>query len=446
MPSNRRGGESNMIDVEFFRFRRLPDANPATPPIVLLRGGPGYEGLGDAVNNEELYERGIKRYTRLTDFIIVGQRGFGTSTDTPCPQMPAVPVSEVLTLAERQARERRGAELCRQHYEELGMDMSGFNIAEMAQDVVDITKALGYEQIQLKGNSFGAFWALSIIRSHPDYVARATLAALEGPDHTFDRPTGVKQALEKIAASAEQSDRYQSQMPDDGLLKAYQKVIDAADASPIEASFVDEDTQERITIQIDGDGFRKLTTGIRRPPVYFYAASEWPEEILEVIKGNYAEAARRLHYAWTWNGQDHAAETIIECSSGVSTQRREAIANDPALQLLAMPGLIDDGICDVWGDTVIPMDTSTFSSTVPTVLIHGTWDLATPFENSDAVRRIFSNHHFIEIEGGFHGANFAAEEQDSTFVDSMDTWYATGQSDQLPTQIKLADIKWDGET
>lgn len=65
VPVNRTKPDGQTIEIEFFRFQRLAEANPETPPIVLLRGGPGYPGLGDAIENEAFYNGSIARYTRL---------------------------------------------------------------------------------------------------------------------------------------------------------------------------------------------------------------------------------------------------------------------------------------------------------------------------------------------------------------------------------------------
>ncbi|MEM7763361.1 MAG: alpha/beta fold hydrolase [Pseudomonadota bacterium] len=442
VPVNRRTGGTQSIELEFYRFSRLPSANAATPPLFVLRGGPGYEGLGDRIENTDFYRDAIRRYTEITDVVIVGHRGFGTSGATPCPDESLVEFGDVSQQEQRRARSLLAAKACHQLYLDKGQDMTGYNVLEMADDVVAVADALGYEQIQLKGNSFGSFWGMAIIRRHADRISRATFSALEGPDHTFDRPSAVRDALLMMEASAAQSPRYRDRMPADGLVVALERLRAAADREPISVTYTDEDSGDVIEVSIHGDGIAKLSRGVTRPPFFRYLMHDWPDDLLRMLDGDFTEAAWRLNRFYTYPGADNAAKTIIECSSGISPQRRREFENDPAMAIIGKPPLFDDGICEVWADAVRPMDTSAFESDVPVVLVHGDWDVSTPRENADGVRRLFRDHHFVEVVGGSHGAIYEAEENDPAFIDALDHWYATGDRTRLPDRIELPPLDW----
>ncbi|MEO1482074.1 MAG: alpha/beta hydrolase [Myxococcota bacterium] len=445
VPVNRRESSGQNLRLEFYRFRKLPSAAPATPPIFVLQGGPGYEGLDESIDHPEFYATAVERYARIADVVIIGQRGFGTSGATPCPGLAVKSLAEVDTLAEREERERTMAEGCRDAFREEDRDMSGFNIVEMAEDVWDVARALGYSQIQLKGNSFGSFWAMAVARRHPESIARLTLASLEGPDHTFDLASEVRQSLTHLASSAAESKRYRDRIPPEGLLDAYQAVIDRADQAPLAGTFRDDKTGEMLTVPIDGDALRYLTLGVRRPPKFRYLATDWPDDLLRIIEGDLSFAAQRLGRRWMNPNSDHAAETLVECSSGASRERRRAIAEDPHRRLFPRPPLLTNGVCEVWDDEVTPMETSSFRSSIPAVLVQGTWDISTPYANAKEVRAIFSDHHFITVDGGSHGAIHEAEEASEDLQKQLDHWYATGQRAQLPTEVLLPPMRWSGE-
>ncbi|MEN1727856.1 MAG: alpha/beta hydrolase [Pseudomonadota bacterium] len=444
VPVNRSVSSGQALDLEFFRFKRLAEADPDTPPIFLLRGGPGYPGLGDAVESEAFYERAILRYTRLTDLVIIGQRGFGSSGDLSCPGVARSPYDEVDTSEKSRARYRRTAEMCRDHYLQQGLDLSGYNIKEMADDVADVATSLGYQSIQLKGSSFGAFWSIAVLRQHPDLVERATLSALEGPDHTIDRPTAVKTTLTNIANAAAQSERYQERIPEEGLIDAYQSTIDAADREPFVVSFDDEETGASITINIDGDALRRFSYGVTNRPNYRYVMHDWPDDLLNIIEGNFDVVAPLLYRYSTGTDADSAAEEIIECSSGISPERRAEIAQDPAIAFVGTPALLDERICDLWGEAVVDMDRSDFDIDVPTLLISGTWDISTPYDQAKTVRQLFRDHHFVTVEGGSHGAIFEAEETDPAFLAALFEWYVTGSKQNLPDVVELPALDWQG--
>ncbi|MEL7296623.1 MAG: alpha/beta fold hydrolase [Pseudomonadota bacterium] len=442
VPVNRRTGSAQTIALEFYRFSRLSSADKETPPLFVLRGGPGYEGLGDRIENPDFYRDAIERYTRLTDVVIVGHRGFGTSGATPCPDESLVTFGDVSREQQRRARSLAAAKACHDLYADKGQDMTGYNVMEMADDVVAVADALGYAKIQLKGNSFGSFWGMAIIRRHADRIARATFSALEGPDHTFDRPSAVRDALLTMEAAAATAPRYRDRMPADGLIVALERLRAEAERDPIQVSYVDDDSGESVQVSIDGDGIAKLSRGFTRPPFFRYLMHDWPDDLLRMLDGNFSEAAWRLNRFYTHPGTDNAAKTIIECSSGMSSKRRHEFESDTATAIIGKPPLFDDGICEVWADAVLPMDTSSFESEVPVVLVHGDWDVSTPRENAESVRALFHDHHFVEVVGGSHGAIYEAEENDSAFVAALDQWYATGDHTRLPDRIELPPLDW----
>ena len=61
-PANRRNPGSDVIGVEVYRFRADRTANPATPPIFFLFGGPNFQGLEPSLSRPGYYEREIKPY------------------------------------------------------------------------------------------------------------------------------------------------------------------------------------------------------------------------------------------------------------------------------------------------------------------------------------------------------------------------------------------------
>jgi hypothetical protein len=108
----------------------------------------------------------IARFTAISDLIVVGQRGIGSSKpNTLRENGPAFLASQ----------------RCRTYWDSLGLDLSGFIVIEAAADVRD--------------------------------AARAVLSGMEGPDHTYDRPTGILNAIRRYAAEAERSPAVRTLFP-----------------------------------------------------------------------------------------------------------------------------------------------------------------------------------------------------------------------------------------
>ena len=61
-------------------------------------------------------------------------------------------------------------------------------------------------------------------------------------------------------------------------------------------------------------------------------------------------------------------------------------------------------------------------------------------ENALELRSSFSNHHFIRVVGGSHGALREAEEQLPGFREGVERFWATGDTSHLPTEVTLPDM------
>ena len=117
VPQNRLNPGGPVFELVFHRFPALAEARN-TPPIFLLNGGPGWPGFGRELENPAQLARIVRRYVRIVDLIVVGQRGIGTSApDTRCdraarlrPGDPYDREPRLLTLFET-------AQACREKWE-----------------------------------------------------------------------------------------------------------------------------------------------------------------------------------------------------------------------------------------------------------------------------------------------------------------------------------------
>ena len=140
--------------------------NPAPDPLIILNGGPGGHALLDLTRfiatNRLLYAN-LNR-----DLIIFDQRGVGLSQPAlECPELvPAILAQirgQALTVAEKRAPHLA----CRDRWTGLGVDLAAYTTANSAADVNDLWHALGYEQVNLYGISYGTLLAETVMRDYP---------------------------------------------------------------------------------------------------------------------------------------------------------------------------------------------------------------------------------------------------------------------------------------
>jgi len=192
VPINRSRAESDVIGVEVYRFRASAEASPGAPPIFFLHGGPSFAGLERSLEVEGTFEEIWLPLTGVSDVVVVGQRGIGSSKPTTTIETTTSPAPADVPYENDQAVADYQRILAgeKSFWEESGLDLSGFTALEAAEDVNDVRKALGYDKIIIWGGSFGSHWGMSFMRLHPELVERAILRGMEGPDHTYDRGGG----------------------------------------------------------------------------------------------------------------------------------------------------------------------------------------------------------------------------------------------------------------
>jgi pimeloyl-ACP methyl ester carboxylesterase len=160
-----------------------------------LRGGPGGSLLQASVLEERAKNYAPLRQTR--DIIMLDQRGTRFSNQLGCNpvalitfvglNVPTSPYAGVLEPLRAQLRSRFPnvdennlqtyvmENLCARVLENHGNDLSNYNTPNNAQDVVNLTAALGYDQINLYGISYGTYLAQRIMTNHPDRVRSVVL-------------------------------------------------------------------------------------------------------------------------------------------------------------------------------------------------------------------------------------------------------------------------------
>ncbi|MEM8963641.1 MAG: alpha/beta fold hydrolase [Acidobacteriota bacterium] len=436
------GAESGTLDVEFYRFRRAAEARPGTPPIVILHGGPGFEGLGPRLEQPGYYENRLAPRTRIADVIVPGQRGFGSSTATPCEPTETMTIEQAMDDEALAAVVTKATTACRAKWEAEGFDLTGLNVIEAAADVATIAGVLGYEEIQLWGVSFGSHWAMTLIRQYPALIARATLGGLEGPDHTYDMPTDVLAALERIAASAQASAEWAPHVPEGGWIAAYRELIARAEREPIQVDIESPIDGEPMTVTLEADHLRQLFSGTKRYTGFRFRTDAWPRLLHELVNGELSDETA----GWIGNRLDtglvDAAFFQLDCASGLSEERGERLRTDPAADVLGATWLGYDTACPAWDADLGEAFRGSFRTAVPTVLVHGNWDTSTPYENAIELRPFFTDHRFVHVEGGSHGALREAMEDVEGFAEAMSEWLGGGDFSALPERVELPPLDW----
>jgi pimeloyl-ACP methyl ester carboxylesterase len=139
---------------------------PQPDPVFLLAGGPGQaatEVFGALLP-------ALGRLHRTRDLVLVDQRGTGSSNPLEC-QSP-----ENQSLREKLADDsRESVERFRKCVAGWSADTRFYTTPIAMQDLDEVREALGYDQINLWGGSYGTRAALVYLREHQEHVRTVTL-------------------------------------------------------------------------------------------------------------------------------------------------------------------------------------------------------------------------------------------------------------------------------
>jgi len=394
VPENRSNPESNLIELAFVRFKST-SKNPG-PPIVYLAGGPGGSGIYTAKGSRFPLFMALRE---IGDVIAFDQRGTGFSKpNLGCYERLALPLDVPPTREAAIKELRENSEGCMSYWRDIQrVDLTGYNTNENADDLEDLRKALGVNQISLWSISYGTHLAFATMRRHPTSIHRAILAGTEGPDHTYKLPSNIQKHLEDLAAVIKADPEVGKEIPDFlGLMKS---VFDRLDAQPETVEITDPRTKLKVKVIINKFVLQYIvannigTTVTARFPALFYRAS----------KGDFTNPAQ----IWLNESRSEigsAMSYMMDCASGQTAARREQIARE------AKGTLLEDifnfpfpDVCTVWnapdlGDSF----RAPVRSDIPVLFISGTLDARTPISNAEEYRKGFSNSTHIIIENAVH--------------------------------------------
>jgi pimeloyl-ACP methyl ester carboxylesterase len=399
VPENRDTGGDATIRLAVARVRALgPDAGL---PILFGEGGPGANGfLNATLGNIGTLAPILQNH----DYVYFSQRG--TSRAEPslqCPDYNAVMLSAAVagkSIEERRADQREAFQACIDGFRDQGVDFAAYNTNENADDVADIAKALGYDQVVYQGASYGTWLGQVVAKRHPDLLAGLILDGVAPLAATAWSDISDFAAMRKVWAACEADEACNATYPDpEGVLT---EVIADLDANPqtIDITLPDGSAQ---TVTVDGalamealHGSLVGRTGARNLPsiVYRMKDGDLQYALAPLVAGVLlsGENSRAMHFA-------------VNCSDDPVTEADAVNADVPAPYASVLAREVLEGVdaCAIVGvpqagdDSDVPL-----TSDIPTLILQGGLDPATPVAGGDEVAQGLSKVINAVIPAGAH--------------------------------------------
>ncbi|RYU09259.1 alpha/beta hydrolase [Nocardioides iriomotensis] len=187
---NRADPPSRLIALPVIRVHAR-SARPAEP-IFFLTGGPGGTNLDFPA---------ASRFADDHDFVLVGYRGVDGSVSLDCPEVEsALAASDDFLSTASFEGFADGYRACAARLTDEGIDLTRYGLVQQVDDLEAARIGLGYDRIDLLGESAGTRTAIIFGWRHPESVFRTVVLGVNPPGNYLWDPTASSEQMARFAA------------------------------------------------------------------------------------------------------------------------------------------------------------------------------------------------------------------------------------------------------
>jgi len=407
VPENRSDEYSRLIAVP---VKRIPaSGNAPAEPIFYLTGGPGMSNLS--------YNR-VGWFHDNHDIVLVGYRGVDGTTHLSCPEVSeAMGAGLPLMSREGMAAQTAAYSGCADRLTAEGVDLDGYTLLEVVDDVEGARHALGYDRINLESGSYGTRLAQIYTWRYPGRVHRNAMVAVNPPGRFWwDGAILEEQILRYAALCAENS--YCASRTDD-LAASIQKALD-------------EMPNRWLVFPVDRDAVLFATfmglysvDGAASTFDIWLAAAEGDYSGMALITG---ALLFMLPSDFAWGD---SASKALSSDYDFDPEVDYVAEVTPEPYLLGSPGSsMGWAGAPVWPANKIPDEYRVArESSVETLMLSGSLDVSTPARNArEQLLPLLPNGDQVVLSGFAHTGDLIYLQQDAT-RHLLTTFFQTGEVD-----------------
>ena len=407
----------------------------ANTPLFMLAGGPGQAEINPeffSLLQTEL----LGGILGSRDIVVVEQRGTEhTDPFLNCPEANAASwdvYEQGLTGDDATDYEIGTVQECISRFEEEGINFDDFNSVENAADVNAVREALGYEQIIYYGASYGSQLGQHVMRDFPEILEAVVLDganSLSRKSWVEDRALDAQWGIDNLTALCE---------ADALCAEAYDvpALVDAAlalfDDGPLPFSYTDPDDasltiEGEVTVEDMADfiyGQQGSRIGTFSLPAILWTLTEGGAEQVAAVLGA-AKGGQLIA------GRDAATSPLtllmhlaMVCSDDPVSSAEQVILDGVGAYAALhgqSTGEFYAELCPIINVAELPDATDVDVTTdVPTLLLTGDLDVATPTFRSQIVADALPNATIVTFPGTTHvqiaGINLCAAQVMTQFV------------------------------
>lgn len=393
---------------------RTQDPNPAPDPLVMLQGGPG----GSSIDVFLSYLFGLTGRSPLLgnrDIILFDQRGtLYSEPSLQCPELIDLTeelIDERVTIEESEQRTLEAYAACHARLVSRGLNLAAFDSVENAHDIEALRVALGYDQINLYGVSYGTQLALHTMREHPAALRAVILDSVSPLQLNFipQVPRSMQRAFDTLFAACAADAECNRAYPE--LEQRFYDLVDQLNREPLRLPITDAETGITYDAVLDGDTLINLLFQ------FLYASEAIPAlpKMIDELRTTGDSPLLRvfwpiLAFDRTFSGGMYNA---VICAEDADFTEADLAMQDvrPELQKVnAGTARYFAELCQEWAVPPLPASVDDpVVSDIPTLVFNGQFDPITPPAFGELAAQTLSRSQVVTFPTTAHGSALAGE-------------------------------------
>ncbi|HEY7609695.1 MAG TPA: alpha/beta fold hydrolase [Alphaproteobacteria bacterium] len=404
VPENRARIGGRLIKLPILVFE-APERPKHEDPVLLIGGGPGAIAYTEK-RFAEMWKGKFKDLPWLQgrDLIVYDQRGVGGARPAlECPEIDATR-DDPMNLD----RAKSAMIACRDRLAREGNDLLAYDTNANADDVLSIKAKFGAKSLILWGQSYGTRVALTVMRRNPAGVRGAILDGAYPPEVAgrLNMASAFTDTLERIFDACEKDEECRADYPD--FRRRFEQVVEQLRAQPAAVKSDPSPLLPPKVFQVNDviflsivDSLLYTADGVAKLPwIVDRIADGRPEALTEPI----ADWDQVSYGPFVTAGISY----LVDCNDTPDpddSEERSAARRLPHLAPWLNYALAVKP-CPIWSPRKAPaLDRAPIRSEIPTLVVSGWFDIATPPEWAIVTARSLARAQLVLVRAASHDAS-----------------------------------------
>ncbi len=367
--------------------------NPAPDPLVFITGGPGQAATESYIQLSSAFQR----INQKRAIVLVDQRGTGKSNALKCPNLTDSTSGDPPQTSDLDQELKE----CLQN---LNANPTLYTTSIAVEDLDQVRQALGYEQVNLYGLSYGTRVALTYLKQYPEHVRSVILDGVVPQDENLGTnvASDAERALNLIFDRCTAEAACNKAFPN--IRTEFTDLLTNLNLKPVQVSVSDPSSGENVKLSLTAD---KVASALRLLSYSSESASLLPLLIHKAqTEGDYGLLASQYLLV---SGELSDSISVgmnysVICTEDVpfiTSSNISQESSDIFLKSLKTEDLFQ--ICKNWPKGSIPADfKKPVQSDRPVLILSGEADPVTPPENGTQAAKTLLNSLALVARGQGH--------------------------------------------